>query len=131
MNQTKTLQPATITRVNKMVRIFCVMLICVAMFSCVAFASDAADAAGAIQTGIKTGTQQLYNIITAIVVPIAVVVFAWNGIKMFIGSEREIESAKKTMLITALAIAVVYLAPVIIQQVAGWFSSTGDAGVFS
>lgn len=126
MNQTKTLQPATITRVNKMVRIFCVMLICVAMFSCVAFA----DASGAIQTGIKTGTKQLYNIITAIVVPIAVVVFAWNGIKMFMGSEREIESAKKTMLITALAIAVVYLAPVIINQVAGWFSSTGDAGVF-
>lgn len=47
------------------------------------------------------------------------------------GGEKGMEKAKKTILYTAIGIAIVFLAPTIINQISGWFSNSGDAGVFS
>lgn len=84
----------------------------------------------AIQDGIKNGTGQLWNIMTAIVLPIGAVGFAWNAFKMLFGGQKGMEEAKRNMLIIVVVVALVWLAPTIIQQVNGWFSETKSNGVF-
>lgn len=85
----------------------------------------------AIQNGIKDGTNSLWNIMTAIVLPIGAVAFAWNAFKMFFGGQRGMEEAKRNMLIIVVVVALVWLAPTVIQQVNNWFSGTGDGGIFA
>ena len=86
----------------------------------------AAESAGNIEGGIKAGTQQLYNIMTAVVLPIAAVFFAWNAFKALFGGERGMEQAKKNMLTIVIVLALVYLAPVVVTQVGGWFSPSSN-----
>ena len=66
------------------------MLICSAMF--------ASAGVEAIQEGVQKGAGQLYNIATVIVLPLAVISFAYSGIKAFFGGEKGLEQAKKTMI---------------------------------
>lgn len=131
MEKTQTVIPASKRRagLKKAARLVCIMVLCLGLFVCSAFAAEAGTAAGAIETGIKNGTMQIYKIIQAIIIPIAAVIFAVNGIKM-LGGEREMESAKKTMIICVVAIAVVLLAPVIVNQVGSWFSGSVDMSIF-
>ena len=91
----------------------------------------AADSASAIQNGVKAGSAQLYGILKVIVVPLGVVVFAWNGLKALFGGERGMEQAKKNMLVIVIVMVLVFFAPLVVQQISGWFSSAGDGGVFS
>ena len=85
----------------------------------------------AIQNGIKNGTHQLWNIMTAIVLPIGAVAFAWNAFKMLFGGQKGMEEAKRNMLIIVVVVALVWLAPIVIEQVNGWFKDTEVGGVFS
>lgn len=89
-------------------------------------AGYAEHTSGAIEKGIKTGTLQLYNLITAVTVPVAALVFVWSAFKVFTGGEKGMEQAKKTMLITVVVIALVYIGPLVVEQVAGWFKGTGN-----
>ncbi|MGM9554805.1 MAG: TrbC/VirB2 family protein [Faecousia sp.] len=103
-----------------------------------AFAEDAPQAtqpggggtATTIEEGVKTGMGKVYGIITAVVVPIAVVCLGVGAFQFFFGGERGVEKAKKICLYTLGGVALVYLAPLIVTEVASWFSSNGDAGVF-
>lgn len=108
---------------------FCLSIYVAVISSPFAFATG--DTAGAIQDGVKTGMGEIYGIVTAIVVPIAVVALAVCAIKILWGNQRSAEEAKSTAIKIVIAIAIVYLAPLIISQVAGWFANTGDAGVFN
>lgn len=111
------------TRLFRIVGVSCAMAL-MAMAS--AFAT--ADAANAIQQGITDGVMQLYNIMLAVVLPVAVLCLAWNMFKVFVGGERGMEQAKKNMVVTIAIIAVVYLAPAIITQVGKWFNGQTDSG---
>lgn len=95
----------------------------------IAFAAPAASTSvgTAIQDGVKDGTASLYSIMTAIVLPIAAVSLAWNGFKVIFGGERGMETAKKNMLTLVLVLALVYLAPLLIEQVGGWFKGASDS----
>lgn len=110
------IQPKTYNRVRKLTRILSVMIVLVMVLGCCAFASDA------IQTGVKSGAKQIYTILTAIVVPIAAVALAFCGFQLLFGGEREIDSAKKRILVIVIVVALVLLAPVVINQVGSWFS---------
>lgn len=94
------------------------------------FAADEGDVQGAIQQGVTEGMSQLYDIMLAILLPVAVVLFAWNAFKVFFGGEKGMESAKKNMLIIVAIVALVYLAPLVVTQIASWFNGQGDGGVF-
>ena len=89
------------------------------------------DTGNAIQSGIKNGTHQLWNIMTAIVLPIGAVAFAWNAFKMLFGGQKGMEEAKRNMLIIVVVVALVWLAPIVIEQVNGWFKGTDTGDVFS
>lgn len=110
-------------------RVICVVGF-TAMLMMLISVSFAAGSADAIQNGIKDGASQIYNILTAIIIPLGAVFIAWNGAKIIFGGERAMEAAKKNMLNVVIAVAIVYLAPLIILQVGGWFSSIGNGGVF-
>ena len=97
-----------------------VVLTAVFTLSC-AFASG-----NAIQNGIKSGAQQLYSVMTAVILPIGAICFAWNAFKALFGGERGMEQAKKNMLTIVIVLALVYLAPVIITQIGGWFSPSSS-----
>lgn len=84
-----------------------------------------------IETEIKKGTQSIYDLFKAILAPIAVVMVVWNVYKALFLGDKGMESAKKGVLIILCIVAVVYLAPVIVTTVRGWFSGIGDQGVFT
>lgn len=93
-------------------------------------ASDISAAATTIEQGVKTGMGKVYGIITVIVAPIAAVCLGAGAFQFFFRGERGVEKAKSIWLYTVIGVALVYLAPVVVAEIASWFSSTGDAGIF-
>lgn len=114
--------PTGQTGTQRMARMTGAALIVAVTMMTVTLAATARD----IEGGIKAGTQQLYNIMTAVVLPIAAVFFAWNAFKALFGGERGMEQAKKNMLTIVIVLALVYLAPVVVTQVGGWFSPSSN-----
>lgn len=124
-------QFARLTKTQKAIMaVGAVMLVVMAAMT-FAMASSTSGSAAAIQDGVKAGSAQLYGILKTIVIPLGAVVFAWNGLKALFGGERGMEQAKKNMLIIVIVMVIVFFAPLIVQQISGWFSSSGDGGVFS
>jgi uncharacterized membrane protein YjjP (DUF1212 family) len=89
-----------------------------------------ADTSTAIESGIKGGMSSIYNLIKSIVTPIACVCLAWNVFKALFGGQRGMEEAKKNILTIIIVIALVMLAPVVIEAVAAWFPSQAGS-IFS
>lgn len=112
------------TTIIACVFIFLVVAILAAPFL-TAFATGG-DAGEAIQDGVKKGLGSVYTIITAIVVPVAAVCLAVCAFKIFTGGERGMQEAKMIAIYTVIGIAIVYLAPVIVEQVSSWFSSYSE-----
>lgn len=107
------------------IHVLCVVIAAALAFAMVLMVGDAAGtASSSITAGVKSGTQQLFDIIKAVVAPIAAVCFAWNALKALFGGERGMEQAKHNVLIIILVLAMVFLAPVVINEVAGWFSGS-------
>lgn len=123
-------QFAKLTKTQKAIMAVGAILLVVMAVATFAMAS-ATGSANAIQNGVKAGSAQLYGILKTIVIPLGAVVFAWNGLKALFGGERGMEQAKKNMLIIVIVMVIVFFAPLIVQQISGWFSSSGDGGVFS
>ena len=106
-------------------RIFGVVTIVSLMMLTFAYAGGTA-AATTIEQGVKNGAHELYKVMTAVVLPIAAVCFAWNAFKVLFGGERGMEMAKKQMLTEVIVLALVYLAPLIVTEIGGWFSSSSS-----
>lgn len=117
------------TKMQRFVRITGVVLIVAMMMMSFAFA--AGTASSQIEAGIKGGTKQLYSIMTAVIIPVAAVFFAWNAFKALFGGEKGMEQAKKNMLTIVLVLALVWLAPLIVSEVSSWFDKTTGAGAGS
>ena len=112
---------------RRMIRIISALVIMTIFLLTMAFADDpATGAATNIEGGIKTGSHQLYNIMTAVVLPISAVFFAWNAFKALFGGEKGMEQAKKNMLIIVVVLALVYLAPMVVTQIGNWFSPSSN-----
>lgn len=95
--------------------------------TCFATGGNTSDA---IVNGVKTGTKAIYTIITAIVAPLAAIVLSATALKALIGDARDIEAMKKKVFLIVIVVAVIWLAPLIIEQVGGWFSSSNTGSVF-
>ena len=95
-------------------------------FAFAAGGTGGAAATGNIENGIKTGSQQLYNIMTAVILPVGAVFFAWNAFRALFGGERGMEQAKKNMLTVVVVLALVYLAPLVVTQIGGWFTPSSS-----
>ena len=114
---------------SKNQRLICfigILLIAAILTMSLAFAAGGTTTTGNIENGIKTGSKQLYNIMTAVILPVGAVFFAWNAFRALFGGERGMEQAKKNMLTVVVVLALVYLAPLIVTQIGGWFSSSSS-----
>ena len=98
---------------------------------CAAVPALAAGDTGAISSGIKSGLSSVYDIIKAIVLPIGALALAICAIEMIWGSDRAAEKAKGYAIRIVIAVALVYGAGLIVNEVGTWFSGLGDGGVFS
>lgn len=120
-----------LTKAQKAIMAIGAILLVMMAVMTVALASSVSSSASAIQDGVKAGSAQLYGILKAIVVPLGVVVLAWNGLKALFGGERGMEQAKRNILVIVIVMVVVFFAPLIVQQISSWFSSADNGGVFS
>lgn len=77
-----------------------------------------------ISTQINGGLKKVYSIITAIVLPIGAIACAVCALKMIFGDQRSAEVAKTTLIRIIIGIAIVYLAPFLVETVSGWFNGT-------
>ncbi len=115
-------------KISKWVRVAGILIILAILTMSTVCASDASNA---IQRGVKDGAKQVYDIMTAVIIPIGAIAFAWCGFSALFGGERGMEIAKKRILTVVIVLGLVYLAPVAIEQVGGWFKSMGTGSVFS
>lgn len=113
------------TKALNIKRILCLAFVVIMMLSLTTMAF-ATSSASAIEEGITGGTEKLYNIMTAVVLPVAAVFFAWNAFKALFGGDRGMEQAKKNMLTIVIVIALIYLAPLVITEIGGWFSGNSN-----
>ncbi len=109
-------------------------LLSVALSMSVVFATGAEEGSSgtstdSVTTGIFSGLQNVYSIINTIALPIAGLMLAFCAFKIWMGGERGMETAKRVGVYTLIALALVYLAPVIVKAVGGWFG--GKAGAQS
>ena len=109
-------------KTSKFARIAITAMACMAMLLTCVFADG-----GSIEGQIASGMGSVYGVLKTIAIPIAAVALGFAAYQIFAGMEK----AKKTILYTAIGIAIVFLAPTIINQISGWFSNSGDGGVFS
>lgn len=104
---------------NEVIFVACILALCIGMFLLNASAIET----NAIVDGITGGAKKIYEILESVLLPLAIVSFAWNGLKMLMGDQREMSAAKKHILITVIVILLVLLAPPIIEEVQSWFET--------
>lgn len=75
----------------------------------------------AISEGIKSGTEQIWKVLVAIVAPLGAVALAIQAIKILWGGQRAAEEAKSAAIKIIVAIAIVLLAPSLVGVIKGWF----------
>lgn len=78
-----------------------------------------------IENGIFSGAAQVYNILTAIVGPVAATLLAINAAKIIWGNQKAAEEAKSFLVKMLVALFFIFAAPLIIGMVVGPFSQYG------
>lgn len=106
-------------KVNEVIFAACIFALC---FGMVVLNASAIET-NAIVDGITGGAKKIYEILESVLLPLTIVSFAWNGLKMLMGDQREMSAAKKNILITVIVILLVLLAPPILQEVQSWFET--------
>ena len=97
-----------------------------------AFADTNGGLSSQLTSPIKQGLSEVYSLMTAIVLPIAVIVLAICAIKIIWGNTKSAEEGKATIVRVIIALALIYLAPLLISTVSGWFSSySTQGGIFN
>ena len=77
-----------------------------------------------IEDGIKTGAERVWGIVIAVVLPLGAVAIAVCFLWVLFDGERGMEKGKKYRIRVLIVVAVVFLAPLILQQVGGWFKDS-------
>ena len=90
------------------------------MMVSVAMASD-------ISQQVNSGLKHVYDLLLAIVLPIAAIAMAVCGVKIIWGNERSAEQGKQALIRIVIGVAIVFLAPFLVDQVSKWFSGTDSS----
>ena len=116
-------------RAEKISRIVLTVAIIMTILTVPAFAAQGAGSQ--ISSAVSNGMKSVYNVITSVIMPIATVVFAFAAAKLLFGGQRAMEQGQGKLLAILLVLAGVYLAPIIIEEVAGWVKNlSGTTGVW-
>lgn len=77
---------------------------------------------GDIAHEINQGLKRVYTILLSIVGPIAVIAVAVCAIRMIWGNQQSAEQAKKDLIKIVVALALIFLAPWLVETVSQWFT---------
>lgn len=88
-------------------------------------------AAEAMEQGVTKGMYQLYQTFQKIMLPIAVIGLVICLLSMLFGGQKGMEKGKQYILVIVLVVAGVYLAPLIVETISGWFKNVGEGTIFS
>lgn len=75
-----------------------------------------------IASEINQGLKRVYMILLSIVGPIAVIAVAICAIRMIWGNQQSAEQAKKDLIKIVIALALIFLAPWLVDTVSNWFT---------
>ena len=123
-----TLQKTSNTR--KYLALFVAVTMVMAMM-CSSFAFAAGDAASAtneLTNGITGGLEQAYSIIKTIAIPVGVIGFVVCGVKMLWGNQKSAEEGKSALIRIILAMGIIFIGPLIVKTIAGWFGQFNVSG---
>ncbi len=116
---------------RKIIALFCMVMLLAAMtvgsMAC-AFAEEATSAGAgleAIEEPITNGLSKVFETARVIATAIAIVVAAFTGIKMLLGDARAMETGKSTIFRIVAALAIIWLAPLLVQTIMGLFKDKG------
>ncbi len=117
------------TKFEKVFRIIGMFMLFATTFAMSALAGEgdgAAAAAATIGDNIAKGGQEIYSLLSTVMIPIMVVFVGYYAIKGIFGGDRGMEQAKTGIFRLILIMALVYLAPVIVTTARSWFSGFGE-----
>lgn len=123
MNELAGYNPAIVSqRRKRMVALMLMTVLIVAMMVIPSYATSGGTEQQIVK-GVSDGMYKLYALFQALLAPIAVVLVVWNVFKALFFGERGMEGAKKSIIIILGIVAIVYLAPLIVTTVGGWFKN--------
>lgn len=117
-NSIETVNDSKISRMQYAVASAMTAAWCALVTSCPAFAN-----ASAISSGIQKGTGEVWNILKAIVLPIAAIMLAVCGVKLIWGGQRAAEEAKGLIVKIIVGVGLVMIAPSLVAATKDWFGS--------
>lgn len=104
---------------------FLIMMVCIscifAVFTVPSFADDLSESKSDIENGITKGLDSAYDIIKGVAGPIGAIAMVVCGAKMLWGNQKSAEDAKSAMIRIVIAMAIIFLGPIIIGSVSSWF----------
>ena len=102
-----------------------VMTVCIAcmfaVFAAPSYADDLTESQKDIEEGITKGLDSAYDIIKGVAGPIGAIAMVVCGAKMLWGNQKSAEEAKSAMIRIVIAMAIIFLGPIVIGSVSGWF----------
>lgn len=104
-----------------------VALMLFAMATC----AFAAESTTSISSLINSGLGDAYDLFKTIATSVGAIAIVVGGFMFFLGGEKGMQTGKKMILYAFVGIAIVWLAPMLVNTVKGWFDNAGDAGIFS
>ena len=109
------------SKMSKKVAGFMTAAYCMMMTTVPALAADISN----ITSGIASGTQAIWDILKAVVLPIAAIMLAVCGVKLIWGGQRAAEEAKSLIVKIIIGVGLVMIAPSLVSTMRGWFGSNG------
>ena len=118
---------------RKYLAVLCMVMIMVSMFMCTTISAyaDGEAAAGSgdlseLTTPINQGLEKVFNAVRLVATAIAIVVAGFTGVKMLLGDARAMETGKATIFKIIAAIAIIWLAPLLVKTIIGLFKNVGS-----
>ena len=106
---------------------FCLGLLMSVTIGCPVFAE-----ADGLASSIAKGLGSLWDLMKIVGIAVAAIGCGVAAFQFFLGGEKGVDKAKKSLLYTAIGVGVLFIAPLIVKTIKGWVSesSSGD-GVFT
>lgn len=116
--------------INRMKTMITTALCLTAIFTTMAFAAGDMGEFKTVGEKISNGMANIFNLIRAVALPVGIVSLVACGIAYFFGGEKGMEAGKKWAMRIAVGLAIVGLAPVLINAVYSVFKSDASTDIF-
>lgn len=114
---------------RKFLALLCMVMIMSSMFVYTTVSAYATATDGGVMSEladpVNKGLESIFNTTRVIATAIAMVVAGFTGVKMLMGDARAMETGKATIFKIIAAVAIIWLAPLLIKTIIGLFKGVG------